>query len=116
MILAFSTSAHAGEGRLPHCKKKTDRYHDLIERSNDKKQRCNKDSDCVLLFEGNKLSWCDSGFAISKTAMGNAWLKKLERARKQAEEACPEPDVARVSCAAEPASKAKCVKKRCETG
>jgi hypothetical protein len=116
IILAFSAPAYANEGTYPHCKKRTDRYHDMIERSNDKKQRCKKDSECVLLFEGKKLSWCDSGFALSKTAMGNSWLKKLERARKQAEDACPEPDANRATCAAQPAEKAKCVKNRCETG
>lgn len=116
LILTFSASAHAGEDAYPQCKKKADRYHDMIERSNNKKQRCNKDSDCVLLFEGDKLSWCDLGFAISKTAMGNAWLKRLERARKDAERDCPEPAADRARCAAVPAKKAKCVRKRCETG
>ena len=116
MILTFSSSVHAGEDSYPQCKRKTDRYHDMIERSNNKKQRCSKDSECVLLFEGDRLSWCDLGFSISKTAMGNAWLKKLERARKDAEKSCPEPPADRSKCSGVPARKAKCVKNRCETG
>jgi hypothetical protein len=114
-ILLLSSPVHANDQAYPHCKRKTDRYHDLIERSNTKKQRCSRDSDCVLLFEGNKLSWCDLGFALSKTAMGNSWLKKLERARVEAEKSCPTPPADRATCSTKPATKAKCIKRRCET-
>lgn len=115
LALLLSPAAFADDEKpFPHCRKKTDSYHDMIERSHKKAQSCAKDSDCVLLFEGPKLSWCDLGFAISKKAMGSAWLKKLERLRVQAEKACPEPDNQQ-TCSAAPKTRAVCVRKRCET-
>lgn len=98
------------------CEDKTRDFDHAREEINYQTQSCRKDRDCVLLFQGAKLSTgCDLGVAAARKVMGTAYFSRLKKLRSEAESVCPAPDPSRPHCRGVPAKRAVCRDQVCDT-